>query len=97
MTGQQAVNDISAYISQHGGVLSGWYVGIAKDPWNRLFADHNVTENPGSWIFRECDSDVVARQAEDHFLRQGCKGGDGGGSAASRYVYAYRITSYTRQ
>ncbi|MDK2848723.1 MAG: hypothetical protein PWP34_2076 [Desulfuromonadales bacterium] len=97
MTGQQAASDIGTYMSQHGGVLSGWYVGIAKDPRNRLFVDHNVTANPGSWIYRECASDVVARQVEDYFLRQGCKGGDGGGSAASRFVYAYKITSNTRQ
>lgn len=97
MTGQEAANEIATYMSQHGGPLSGWYVGIAKDPRDRLFVDHNVSENPDAWIFVPCDSDSVARQVENHFLRQGCLGGDGGGSVASEYVYAYKITPYTRQ
>ena len=97
MTSQQVVNEISVYVSKHGGALSGWYVGVAKAPRNRLFEGHNVAEDSGSWIYRKCVSDSVARQVEGYFLRQGFKGGDGGGSAASQYVYAYKITPYTRQ
>ncbi len=39
---------------------------------------------------------VSARQIEAHFLSLGCKGGDGGGSTATKFVYAYKITSQTR-
>jgi hypothetical protein len=96
-TGQQAVTDIENYIRQCGGGYSAWYCGIASDPRKRLFSDHNVVEQGGCWIFRDCGSDAIARQVEDYLLARGCKGGSGGGDRSTRYAYAYKITPASRE
>ena len=97
MTPQQAANEIDAHIQKCGGGYPGWYVGIAADPRNRLFAAHNVSEKNGTWIFRDAGSEQGARAVEDHFIAQGCKGCPGGGDGDTKCVYAYRITSTTRE
>ncbi|MEM9064030.1 MAG: hypothetical protein AAGB51_00910 [Planctomycetota bacterium] len=96
-TTSSVASEIDAHIHKCGGGYQSWYIGIAADPRARLFADHNVAENGDAWIFRDAGTDAAARQIEDHFLRLGCRGGDGGGSSATKYVYAYKINSHTRE
>lgn len=101
MTTTVNINQIAANIDAHirkcGGGYPSWYVGIATDPRERLFRGHNVDEKNGAWIYKDAGNDTNARAIEDHFIKKGCKGGDGGGSTTSRYVYAYKITSTTRE
>ena len=97
VSANQVVGEIAAHIRDCGGAYSGWYVGIAAKPRDRLFTDHNVSEKNGSWIIRDAGSDAVARQIEQYFLDRGCKGGPGGGDWDSRFVYAYAITALTRE
>lgn len=85
-------SEIDAYMRANGGSYSAWYIGIAADPRTRLFIDHNVAERGDAWIYRDAGSDAAARQIENHFIRLGCRGGDGGGSHATKYVYAFKIT-----
>lgn len=94
---QQIIADIENYIRQCGGAFPAWYCGVATDPKSRLFSDHNVDQNNAQWIYRDGGTDTVARNVEAYFLRKGCKGGPGGGDRSSRYVYAYKITSTTRE
>ena len=97
----QALNkvagEIDAHIRKCGGSYRDWYVGIASNPRDRLFNDHNVDEKGGSWIYKDAGSESAARQVESYFIDKGCKGGGGGGDASTRYVYAYRITSTTKE
>lgn len=93
---QQLMQEIANYISGFGGYWSDWYVGIAADPQDRLFIDHSVDRN-GAWIYRGCLSSREARSIEDYFLRLGMKGGAGGGDWSTTAVYAYKITSLTRE
>jgi len=88
---------IDSYIREHGGAYSSWYCGIASSPEDRLFNDHNVDKQRGAWIYDNAGSESSARQIEQHFLNKGCKGGGGGGDYTTRYVYAYKITSSTRE
>lgn len=76
---------------------SDWYVGIATYPKERLFKDHNVNEN-GKWIYNRVPmSETDARDTEAYLLKTyPFKGGVGGGDNP-RYVYAYKITSKTKQ
>ena len=94
----QAAAEIEAYIRQHGGQFRLWYAGIAADPCARLFVDHNVNEHTGDlWIHRNAGSEAAARAAERYLLGLGCKGDDGGGDNRTQFVYAYLITSRTRE
>ncbi len=91
------IAEIDAYIRKCGGTYSSWYCGVAANPRDRLFKDHNVDEHRGQWIHADAGTDTKARQVEKHFLDKGCKGGGGGGDHTTRHVYAYRITSTTRE
>lgn len=91
----RVAGEIEQYINDNGGRFPDWYSGIASDPRQRLFVDHNVTENPGFWIYHPCSTDGIAREVEQHFLGKGCKGGPGGGDRTTKYVYAYKITNST--
>jgi len=68
---------------------SDWYVGIATDPRDRLFNDHNVDEQNGIWIYDLATSAAVARTVEQAYLDTGHDGGAGGGDERSVYVYAF--------
>jgi hypothetical protein len=93
---QQIVNDIHAHIQKCGGQPSEWYVGIA-DSTDRLFIDHNVSRASGQWIFRTAETSAIAREVERAFHNAGYAGGPGGGDYNTKMVYAYRITSTTRE
>lgn len=77
---------------------ANWYVGIATNPRNRLFNEHNVNEFVGKWIYNSNPiSEIDARDTEKYLLNNySFRGGTGGGDHP-QYVYAYRITSYTKQ
>jgi hypothetical protein len=96
-TKERVTQEIADYVRNCGGAYSQWYVGIAADPQQRLFNDHNVDRNSGAWIYRTCGSSEEARAIEDYFILMGMKGGPGGGDSATKIVYAYKITSSTRE
>lgn len=94
---EEIIEDIEDHIANRGGDLDEWYVGIAAKPRERLFDDHSVDEDNGFWIHRRASSDSVAREIEQYFLDQGAQGGTGGGDEDTTAVYAYKITSSTRE
>ena len=96
-TKKEIIEDIESHMAKRGGDIDDWYVGIAEKPRERLFDDHSVDEDNGTWIYRTASSDSVARDIEKHFVDKGAKGGTGGGSKDSTAVYAYKITSATQE
>lgn len=93
---QQLINEIHAHIREQGGHPSNWYVGIANHP-DRLFVDHNVPRQNAWFICRRAPSAAVARAVEKAFHDWGCRGAGGGGGYDTTIVYAYLITSTTRE
>lgn len=90
--------EIAAHIQDCGGSYSDWYVGIASDPKQRLYNDHSVDEKNGAWIYRQTENSGVAREIEEYFIDTlGTDGGAGGGDYSTKYVYAYKKTSYTKE
>lgn len=92
---REAVEAIEAHIKSRGGPCSAWYCGIAAAPSERLFSDHNVDQEKGRWCWRNCGTDIAARQVEAYFHKKGCEGGPSGGDRDTKYVYAYKITNTT--
>ena len=88
---------IKNHIDTNGGNYPAWYVGIARNPIERLFKDHNVDKARGIWIYRDAGSRAVAERIEMTFIRLGIKGNPGGGSEDTTWVYAYKIEPYTRE
>lgn len=78
--------------------FADWYVGVAKDPRERLFQHHAVNEAAGDWAFEEAESAKAARRIARSFH-------DGAGfdgeldepDPDALYVYVYLKTSDTRQ
>ena len=95
---RQIVDDIEAHIASRGGAYSEWYVGITRDPEQRLFTDHNVNRNTDKWFYKKATSSTSARNIENYFINShGTDGGTGGGDDNTDYVYAYRKNSHTRE
>lgn len=87
--------EIIDHVSKCGGSYSSWYAGIASNPKERLFSDHNVSEENGSYIARSAGSAMAARRIEQYLLELGFNGGPGGGDASTIHVYVYIITNST--
>lgn len=89
---------IKTHIQKCGGAYSDWYVGIASDPKQRLFNDHNADEKNGAWIYREAEGSSAAREIEEYFINTlGTDGGSGGGDYSTKYIYAHKKTSHTKE
>ena len=88
-------SEIDGRINKCGKGYREWYVGTAANPNQRLFEGHNVSQDGGTWIYRDAGSEIMAKTIEAVFIKKGCKGGSGGGDK-SHYVYAYRMTRTTR-
>jgi len=97
MIDAQIVKDILEYFGKEGGSYSSWYCGIASNPRDRLFTDHSVSEDNGWWIYKDANNETNARDTEQYLLGLGFSGGPGGGDGATKYVYAYKITTSTRE
>ncbi len=82
------------HINNHGGKFTDWYCGITDDIERRLFDEHNVSRN-SKYNYRKCHGSNSARKVEKALIDRGCKGGDGGGTDKTVYVYVYRITPNT--
>jgi len=94
---QQILQEIIDHINKRGGPFNGWYSGIASDPKDRLFKDHNVSEKKGHWIFQGAGSEQSARNIEDDLINiHGTDGGGGGGGPSTTFVYSYKKTPTTK-
>ena len=96
MSAQDVYNYVMSYINGTGVGHSYWYVGIATNPKDRLFKDHNVSEKSGIWVYTNAGSENAARQVEKFIIdTHRTKGDTGGGDESTTYVYAYVITQNT--
>ena len=92
------VNDIVGYIRRTNTPLTEWYVGIAEDAQAAVFEGHGVNKDMDYWIYRECFTADAARRVEQYLVvNYQTDGGSGGGSDASRFVYAYKKEPHTRE
>jgi hypothetical protein len=96
-TRAEITREMEDHVRSRGGAYSSWYVGVATDPEQRLFNDHNVSRENGYWIYRWCANSSDARGIEDYFIRKGMQGGPGGGDKDTSAVYAYKITISTKE
>lgn len=76
---------------------SNWYIGIATNPRERLFDNHCVDKDHGGWIHRVAFNETDARDTEAYLLDENHFKGNVGGGNHPTYIYAYKITSYTKQ
>lgn len=89
------LSDIINYIGYDN--KQNLYVGIATNPRDRLFVDYCVDERNGQWIYQNAVTETDARDTEKYLLEAYPFRGDVGGGFYPTYVYAYKITTYTRE
>jgi len=92
MVNNTIVNNIKNHADKEGSGYGNWYCGIATDPDQRLFKDHNVPEGKGKawWIKENAGTEQTARDTEEYLLNLGFDGDSGGGDYSTIYVYAYK-------
>ncbi len=94
---EQIIQAFDQFMNNHGKYYQEFYVGIASNPIDRLTNGHGVDEGiPHIYWDTPLHTEVV-RAIEKYFLNQGARGGGGGGDLNTQYVYAYKITSQTKQ
>ncbi|MEK7543359.1 MAG: hypothetical protein AAB557_00660 [Patescibacteria group bacterium] len=92
------IHDIVEYILMTNTPQAEWYVGIAIDAQARVFEGHGVNKDVDYWIYRECFTADAARRVVRYFITNyQTDGWSGGGSDASRFVYAYKKERHTRE
>lgn len=64
---QRIIREMEQYIEKCGGEYTKWYAGIASDPEDRLFNDHNVMRVTDNWVHSKANSSDEARSIEDYF------------------------------
>ncbi len=89
---QTIYDDMVKHINKSGDPFSVWHCGITSDPTRRLFKEHNVSKDNGSWKYSKCANYTGARSVEKALLEHGCDGGGGSGDASSVFVYVYKKT-----
>jgi hypothetical protein len=92
MVNSAIVNDIKNHADQEGSGYRNWYCGIASDPDQRLFNEHNVPRGEGKtwWIKRNAGNEQSARDTENFLMQLGFDGDTGGGDNSTIHVYAYK-------
>jgi hypothetical protein len=85
------------YIQTEKSPYFSWYVGIASNPHNRLFQEHNIEMDFPWWVICKARNSEEARIAEKLIIeKHRTDGGSGGGDEKSIYVYAYKKTETTK-
>ena len=92
MIDRTIASEIKNHADREGSGYSNWYCGIASDPNQRLFSDHNVPSGKDQawWVKRNANSEKNARDTESYLLELGFDGGSGGGDGTTIHVYAYK-------
>lgn len=89
MTGKEIVADIEKWKTDIH--YNKFYVGITDNIQERLFGYHKP--NCG-YIYRQADTEELARNVEKYFIKKGMQGGTGGGKRPT-FVYVYVISENT--
>jgi hypothetical protein len=67
---------------------SAWTIGITDDTERRKGEHESEGKDVKYWTDWEADSESIARDVEDYFLKKGMKGGGGGGKSPD-HVYIF--------
>jgi hypothetical protein len=92
----EVVEKIVAFVRLKGGSFREWYVGIAKDPIDRLFNQHLVNRDGKDYYYEYTHSLNAARNAEQRLINLGFDGGASGGDEQTKAAYVYRKKPTTK-
>jgi hypothetical protein len=94
---QDAIQAFLTHADSCGGDYSDWYVGVAADPERTLF-EYHLVEPRGQYMYCRLASFSDAKEAAERCrLLYGTKSGMPFGWQDAIYLYAYRMTTRTRE
>jgi len=86
---------IEASVDASGGGFSEWFIGVAADPDQRLFAHHRVRKYGDWWLRRRAVSREAALAVYCYFTRARGMAGEVEDHPAADSVYAFRKEPHT--
>lgn len=97
LTAAQAVQAIISHIDRCGGDYADWYVSMSPNPEHELFTYHLVDPH-GQYAYCRCVSYLEARDVVQHLRNiYHVHVGPTWGSGDALYVYAYKMSTRTRE
>lgn len=87
---EQLMSILKQYMMKAGEGYAAWYVGVCRDPRERLFKEHRVVESGEFWLYRRADNPETAEAVEDVFVNWYGAEGRPGTEENPTYVYAYK-------
>ncbi|HTM67989.1 MAG TPA: hypothetical protein VL426_01700 [Candidatus Binatia bacterium] len=94
----QASLQLIDHIDRCGGVYSDWYVGMTNDPERLLFDYHLVDKRDGQYFYCRMSTYHEARFMIEHLSTvYRVHVGPVYGGADALYVYAFKMTTTTRE
>jgi hypothetical protein len=97
LTAAQAVQAIVSHMDRCGGEYADWYASMSPNPEHELFIYHLV-EPDGQYVYCRCttfrEAQNVLFDLRDRFR---VRTGPSWGSGNALFVYAYKMTTRTRE
>ena len=90
LSNEQLKSILKQYMIKAGEGYAAWYVGVCRDPKERLFKEHRVVETDGLWLYRRADNPETAEAVADLFVNWYGADGRPGTEENPTYVYAYK-------
>ncbi len=87
---ESIIMEILGFIYREGGSPKTWYIGVARDPRQRLFDEHRLNYQNDAWIYRTAKSESEALHVQAYFLEFGLDDCEEGWQSGACAVYAYR-------
>jgi len=95
MDKSQIIEKISEHITEWGGLLRDWFVGISHNPERYLPLNHKVDLDKDKWIYIPANSYQEAREIVDYFINWLGTDGAPGEDNGARKIYAYKKSDRT--
>lgn len=90
LSNEQLLSILKQYVMKDGEGYAAWYVGVCRDPRERLFKEHRVTESGELWLYRRVANPETAEAVEDLFVNRYGADGRPGTEENPTYIYAYK-------
>lgn len=91
------ITEFESFMGKYGQYYNQFYIGITDDPRERLVSGHGVNNQIPHLYTTDPLPTQTVRNMEKYFLQKGARGGTGGGTGTTMYLYVYLITQSTRQ
>ena len=88
-TQEKAISAIEVHMGKFTSPPTNWYIGIANNVRQKLFIEHNVSEQNDKWIYTTLESNDSAKEIKRHFVNIGLQSEDSNDELGN-IIFAYQ-------